>query len=309
MTLPRGLRLFLGLAVGAASAVPAAAARTLRVVTTTTDLAAIARQVAGDAAKVESLAPAVANPHFVDARPSLIVKLMKADLYVQSGLELEAGWAPLLIQGSRSRRLQPDSEGFLDASFAVEPMEVPENPSRAMGDVHPGGNPHYLTDPENAIKAAELIAGRLAKLDPERAEDYRRRARDFAGEVRKRLKDWRARLAPYRGAKFVSYHRYWPYFARRFGLIAAGEIEPKPGIPPTASHTAALITRMKAENIRLILTDPWFEERTPAFLAERAGARVVPAALLPGARPGTEDYFAWMEYNIVRIAEALAAIE
>lgn len=304
---PRGSRLLLWLAGAALCAAPASA-RVLRIVTTTTDLAAVVRQVAGDA-RVESLAPGVANPHFVDARPSLIVKLMKADLYVQVGLELESGWAPLLLQGSRSRRLQPNAEGFLDASFAVEPMEVPENPSRAMGDVHPGGNPHYLTDPENAVKVAALVADRLAELDPERAADYRRRARDFAAEVRRRIKGWQERLEPHRGAKFVSYHRYWPYFARRFGLVAAGEIEPKPGIPPTASHTAGLIARMKAEGVRLILTDPWFEERTPAFLSERTGARVVPAALLPGARPGTEDYFAWMEYNVSQIAGALSSIE
>lgn len=287
------------------AAVPGAAA--VKVVTTTPDLAALAREVGGDRVAVESLASGVQNAHHIDPKPSHVVKVMKADLFVQTGLELEAAWADPVLAAARNRRVRPGQPGFLDASEAVAPLEVPTEVTRAMGDVHPGGNPHYMQDPVRAGQVAALLAKRLSELDPGGAPDYAARLKDFQARLAERLKVWTARLAPFKGAKAVTYHRDWVYFSDRFGLVPFGEIEPKPGIPPTAQHTADLIARMKAEGVRLVLTVPWYEERTPQAVAQATGARVAKAALLPGAFPGTDGYFGWMDYNVEAVAKALEA--
>jgi zinc/manganese transport system substrate-binding protein len=284
----------------------AALAAPLRVYTTTTDLADVARRVGGDRVEVESLARGYQDPHSVEAKPSLIAKLMKADLYIQSGLDLEAGWAPLLLRGSRNKTIQPGARGFLDASAAVEPLDVPAQVSRALGDIHPYGNPHYMIDPENAKRVAGLIAERLAELSPADAARFQENARTFAAQVDDRMRRWSDRLEPYRGARFVSYHRNLPYLARRFGLVSAGEMEPKPGIPPTASHTAKLIARMKEDKVRLILTQPWYEKRTANSIARATGARVVVTAFYPESVPQAEDYLRMMDYNVAALAAALA---
>jgi zinc/manganese transport system substrate-binding protein len=216
-----------------------AAAKPLKVITTTADLASLVQEVGGEFVQVESLSKGFQNPHFVEAKPSLVVKLMDADLFIQTGLDLEVGWAPLLIQSARNPRIQPGSKGFLEASSAIAtPMEVPQNPSRAMGDVHPGGNPHFLTDPENGKLVAGLIANKLSELDSVHAADYAKNLATFNAEIDRNLQKWGEEMRPFKGQKYVSYHRSWIYFAERFGLVLAGEIEPKPGIPPTAQHTA-----------------------------------------------------------------------
>ncbi len=280
-------------------------ASTLKIVTTTPDLASIAQVVGGDKVQVESLAKGVQNPHFVDAKPSLIVKLMKADLFIETGLELEIGWAPLLVRSSGNKNIQAGTKGFLDASSAIVPMEVPKNPSRLMGDVHPGGNPHYLADPENGKLVAKAIAEKLSALSPEDRETFNKNLNHFNDQVDENLQQWKALLRPYEGAKFVSYHRVYPYFAKRFGLIPVDEIEPKPGIPPTASHSAELIARMKAEKIPLVLTEPWFEKRTAEFIAKQAGAAVVVMALMPGASAEAKDYLSAIDGNVRSIAKVL----
>ncbi len=281
------------------------AAAPIRVVTTTTDLASIVRSVGGGRVSVENLASPVQDPHFVEAKPSLIVKLIKADLFILNGLELEAGWAPLLVQGSRNPRIQAGTPGYLDASTAIQPIDVPISPDRSGGDVHPGGNPHYMADPENARLVARVVAVRLKALDPAGADDYDAGLAALERRLDEGLKRWKEKLAFAEGARFVSYHKNWNYFARRFGLLLSGEMEPKPGIPPTAAHTAALIERMKLEKVRLILNDPWYESRTPGFVARETGARVVPMGMYPGAYPGTEDYIAAVERNVRLVAEAL----
>lgn len=291
------------LAAGPAQAGPAAAGG-LRVVTTTTDLAAVAREIVGADGEVAALAPPNANPHFVEAKPSYIVKLLKADAYVQTGLELEIGWAPLLLQGARRGALNPGSPGHIDASEAIKPIEVPQNPSRIGGDVHPGGNPHYLTDPENARLVARLFAARFAALDPERAGGYQERLKGFESKLDAAETRWGAALAPLRGKRMVSYHREWNYFALRYGLVLSGELEPKPGIPPTARHTAGLIASMKQNGVRLIVTDVWYERRTPQAVASATGAQVALMALCPGADRSPSEYFAWMDDQVARVLEA-----
>ncbi len=310
MSLNRSHRTLISILIGIAGTLVAEVnltAATLRVIATTPDLASIARSVGGDKVQVESLAKGVQNPHFVDAKPSLIVKVMKADLFMQTGLELEIGWAPLLVQSSGNKNVQPGSRGFLDSSSAIRPIEVPQNPSRLMGDVHPGGNPHYLADPENGKLVARAISERLSELSPENRETFAKNLKVFTDQTDARLKEWKAVLAPHAGAKFVSYHRVYPYFAERFGLAAAGEIEPKPGIPPTAGHNAELIARMKAEKIALILTDPWFERRTADSIAQQTGAAVITMALMPGGVPEAAEYLDAIDYNVRSIAKALAS--
>ncbi len=282
-----------------------ASASALRVITTTPDLASIAQAIGRDKIQVESLAKGIQNPHFVDAKPSLIVKLMKADLFIQTGLELEIGWAPLLVQSSGNKNIQPGSKGFLDASAAVSPMEVPQNPNRSMGDVHPGGNPHYLADPENGKLVAKAVAEKLSTLSPTDRADFDQNLKNFETLVDSNIKQWKAMMQPYGGVKFVSYHRVYPYFAARFGLISTDEIEPKPGIPPTASHSADLIARMKAERIPLILTEPWFEARSAEFISKQTGASLVVMALMPGAAPEAKDYLSAIDYNVRSIVRAL----
>jgi len=270
----------------------------LQIITTTPDFADIARRLAGDRASVEALAKGFQNPHFVEAKPSLIVKLMKADMFIQTGLELESGWAPLLLQGSRNRRVMPGGSGFIDASTAITPREVPANVSRSEGDVHPQGNPHYMADPENAAPVARLIADRLIALDPSGKSAYEANLKAFNEDLAKRLPAWTAAMAPLHGAPYVSYHRDWNYFAHRYGLVSVGEIEPKPGIPPTASHTAELIGTMKAGKVRFILTDPWFEARTGEFLAKETGARILLLCLYPGGAADAATYLEAVDHNI-----------
>jgi zinc/manganese transport system substrate-binding protein len=256
--------------------------------------------------KVEALAKGFQDPHFVEAKPSLITKLMTTDLFIQTGFDLEIGWAPLLVQGSRNPKIQPAGPGFLDASKAVHPLEVPLNPSRAMGDVHPGGNPHYLMDPENSRLVAREIAGKLSELSAKDAGLFQENLKKFEARLDENMKKWKAVLDPLKGTKFISYHRNLTYFADRFGFIPAGEIEPKPGIPPTAGHTQRIIALIKEQKIPLILTQPYYESRTPRFLADQTGAQVILFAMGPEGVKGVGDYFGAIDHNVRSVAQALA---
>lgn len=277
----------------------------LKIVTTTPDLADLARQVGGDRVKVDGLSRGSQDPHFVEAKPSLIVKVRDADLFVQTGLDLEIGWAPLLIQGARNARVQRGAKGFLDASAFIQPLEVPTVVSRAAGDVHPGGNPHFLADPHNALAVVKALEGKLAELDPAGAVVYKKNAEDYSARLSAKIAGWEKRMAPAKGARFVSYHKNMVYFADHFGLVSDGQIEPKPGIPPTAKHTADLIAVMKERRTPLILTNPHFERRTPDSLARATGASVVTVALTPDAVPEAADYISAVEFNVAGVLRAL----
>lgn len=277
----------------------------LKVVTTTPDLADLARQVGGDRVKVDCLSRGSQDPHFVEAKPSLIIKVRDADLFVQTGLELEIGWAPLLIQGARNARVQQGAKGFFDASAFVQPLEVPTVVSRAEGDVHPGGNPHFLADPHNGLAVVKALGDKLAELDPAGAAVYKKNAGEYSGRLSAKIADWEKRMAPAKGARYVSYHKNMVYFADHFGLVSDGEIEPKPGIPPTAKHTADLIAVMKEKRTPLILTNSHFERRTPDALARATGAAVVLMALTPDAVSEATDYIGAIDYNVTNIIKAL----
>jgi zinc/manganese transport system substrate-binding protein len=278
----------------------------INVVTTTEDLASLVREVGGDRVRVEALARGYQDPHFVEAKPSFILKLNKADLLVLVGRELEIGWLPALINQSRNRKVQPGSPGYLDASLNARILEIPQGQiTRAMGDVHPSGNPHYWLDPGNGRRMAQTIRDRLSQLAPGDAAYFASRYADFDKRLAAAEARWDAMMKPYRGLDVVTYHRSWPNFADRFGLDVIGYVEPRPGIPPSPSHTLQLIREMKAKNVKLLLVEPYFDLKTPQSVARETGAKVV--VLLPsvGGQKGVDDYIKLFDYDIDKLVAAI----
>ena len=291
-------------AAGVAFGTPGFAA--LNVVTTTEDLASLTREVGGDRVKVEGLAKGYQDPHFVEAKPSFILKLHGADLLVEIGRELEIGWLPPLIQQSRNPRIQPGADGYLDASTTARILEIPTGQiTRAMGDVHPSGNPHYWLDPENGRRMAKAIQERLARLAPGDAAYFAGRYADFDRRLAEAEKRWVAMMAPYKGLKVVTYHRSWPNFCERFGVDVVGYVEPRPGIPPSPGHTLELIQEMKAKGIKILLVEPYFDLKTPNAIARETGAKVL--VLLPsvGGEKEVTDYFKLFDYDLNLLVTAL----
>jgi zinc/manganese transport system substrate-binding protein len=287
-------------------AAPAFAQSKLNVIATIEDLASIAREVGGDHISIEALARGYQDPHFVEPKPSFILKLQKADLLIVVGRELEIGWLPPLIQQSRNGKIQPGSEGYLDASLQAQILEIPTGQiTRAMGDVHPLGNPHYWLDPENGKRIGKEIADKLAQLRPNDRAYFEGRLADFTARLDAAEKKWMAQMAPYRGTKMVTYHRSFPNFAERFGLEIIGYVEPRPGIPPTPQHTLDLINEMKRQNVKLVLVEPYFDMKTPNAIGRETGAQVL--VLLPsvGGNKEVTDYFKLFDYDIGLIVDAI----
>jgi ABC-type Zn uptake system ZnuABC Zn-binding protein ZnuA len=314
----------------------------VRAFATTPDLASLAREVGGEEVAATAMVYGPEDPHFAPARPSWIKELSQADLYLQNGLELEIGYAPLLLQNARNKKVLPGSAGYVDASAAITPLQVPTVPiDRSMGDVHPFGNPHYLLDPLNGLKAAKLILDKLRDLRPERDayfvgryDDFRRRigeglvgnelATKYDAEKlallfehgklaaflertgeRGKLAGWLGRMMPHRGARVVDDHRMWPYFAARFGIEVVGDLEPKPGIPPSTSHLTELVALMRARGVKAVIAAPYYDPRHARFVAEATGAKVAPLSHQVGGRPEAADYVAMIEYNVKTLADAL----
>jgi len=283
----------------------ARAAGKLNVVTTTTDMAALAQEVGGDRVNVQAIAKGYQDPHFVEGKPSFLLLLQRADLLVSVGMQLELGWLPPLVSRCGNARVQPGASGYLDASQFAEILEIPTGPvSRAQGDVHPLGNPHYWLDPENGRRVARGIATKLAQLRPQDAPYFEQRFQDFSRRLSEAEKRWDAQMQPYRGRKVVTYHRSWPNFTHRFGLQVMGEIEPRPGIPPGPRHTIELIQMMKREGVKVILVEPYFDLKTPNSIASATGARVV--ELLPSVcgERGACDYFKLFDYDLGALSRA-----
>src|SRR5437660_5321690 len=240
-----------------------AEAKKLNVVTSTTDMAALTQEVGGEKVSVESIAKGYQDPHFVEAKPSFLLKLRQADLVVVVGLQLEIGWLPPLITQSGNSRIQVGANGYLDASQFAEILEIPQGSiTRAMGDVHPLGNPHYWLDPDNGRRVAKGIVSKLAEMDPEDGGYFQQRFQDFDRRLTEADKKWLADMKPYRGRKVVTYHNSLPNFAKHFGLNVVGFVEPRPRIPPTPSHTLDLIGMMKRDNVKIIMVEPHFDRKT-----------------------------------------------
>src|SRR5712691_6612684 len=255
---------------------PALARAAVNVVASTEDLAALTREVGGDRVKVDFIGRGYQDPHFVEAKPSFILKLSKANLLVAVGRELEIGWLPPLIQQSRNAKIQVGADGYLDASLTAKILEIPTGLiTRAMGDVHPLGNPHYWLDPNNGRQVAKGIAGKLGELDPADAGYFQEKFQDFDKRLTTAEQKWDADMKPYHGRKVVTYHNSLPNFAKHFGLNVIGYVEPRPGIPPTPSHTIELIGLMKRENCKIVMVEPYFDLKTPNSIASQTGAKVL----------------------------------
>jgi zinc/manganese transport system substrate-binding protein len=290
----------------AALAAPAFAQGKLNVVAATEDLASIGREIGGDHITIDSIAKGYQDPHFVEAKPSFILKLQRADVLIVVGRELEIGWLPPLIQQSRNSKVQPGADGYLDASLNVQILEMPTGQiTRAMGDVHPLGNPHYWLDPENGKKIGKEIADKFAQLRPNDRAYFEQRLADFTGRLDAAEKRWLQQMAPYKGTKIVTYHRSFPNFAERFGLEIVGYVEPRPGIPPTPQHTLDLINEMKRQNIKLVLVEPYFDLKTPNAIGQQTGAEVLVMPPSVGGVKETTDYFKLFDYDINLLVDAI----
>jgi zinc/manganese transport system substrate-binding protein len=277
----------------------------LNVVTTTEDLAAIAREVGGTRVTVASIARGYQDPHFVEAKPSYILMLQRADLLILVGRDLEIGWLPPLIQQSRNSQIQPGGGGYLDASLQVRILDIPQGQiTRAMGDVHPLGNPHYWLDPENGKVIARSIAAVLSRLRPNDRPYFDERLGALTSRLDEALKRWLAMMAPHAGMKVVTYHRSYSNLADRFGLDVIGYVEPRPGIPPTPQHTLELINEMKRQNVKLVLVEPYFDLRTPNAIARATGAQVLVVPPSVGGVKEITDYFKLFDYNLGLLVNA-----
>jgi ABC-type Zn uptake system ZnuABC Zn-binding protein ZnuA len=262
--------------------------------------------VGGDKVKVESIARGYQDPHYVEAKPSFILKLAKADLLVVVGRELEIGWLPPLIQQSRNARIQVGADGYLDASLTAKILEIPTGQiTRAMGDVHPLGNPHYWLDPENGRWIAKAILDKLTAIDPADASYFAARYADFGQRLTEAEKRWDAMMAPYRGLKVVTYHRSWPNFADRFGLDVVGYVEPRPGIPPSPGHTIDLIAEMKRQNVKILFVEPYFDLKTPNSIGRETGAKVLVMPPSVGGEKEITDYFKLFDYDVDLLVKAI----
>jgi zinc/manganese transport system substrate-binding protein len=278
----------------------------VNVVTTTEDLAALAREVGGDRVSVASIARGYQDPHYVEAKPSFILKLNRADLVVFVGKELEVSWLPPLVRQSRNDRIQPGAAGHLDASLNVRILDLPTGEiTRAMGDVHPQGNPHYWLDPGNGRRIAAAIRDRLTRLRPADAAYFAERYADFDRRLAEAEKRWEALMAPHRGVKVVTYHRSWSNFAERFGLAVVGYVEPRPGIPAPPSHVLALIQEMRRQGVKLLIVEPYFDLKTPDAIARETGARVVVLPPSVGGDKGITDYLALFDHDLGLLLAAI----
>ncbi|MEO7191290.1 MAG: metal ABC transporter substrate-binding protein [Vicinamibacterales bacterium] len=289
------------------SATPAAAA--LRVVTTTEDLASLAREVGGEKVEVVALAKGYQDPHFVEPKPSFILAVSRADLLIAVGRELEIGWLPTLISSARNAKIQPGAPGYLDASLNVKILEIPTvQLTRAMGDVHPQGNPHYWLDPGNGRRIAQGIRDRLTQLSPADRAFFAQHYDDFDKRLAAAEQRWDAAMAPFKGTKVVTYHRSWPNFMERFGLNVMGYVEPKPGIPPSPSHTLELIADMKAQGAKLIVVEPYFDKKTPNAVAAQVGGTVLELAPSVGGEKEAADYIRLFDFDVNLLVSTLKKV-
>jgi zinc/manganese transport system substrate-binding protein len=285
----------------------------LAIVTTTTDLADFARVIGKERVSVVSLSRGDQDPHAVEPRPSMVMKVKKADLLIRVGMDLDL-WVDGLIDASRNGKirrgvrgyLDKGARGYLDVSESIEKLEVPEGKvDGSMGDIHIYGNPHYWTGPENADRMCGLICGRMCDIRPNDADYFNQNRAQYAKKLDSAFMNWKEALRPFARAPIVTYHNSWPYFAKSFGLTIVGYVEPKPGIPPTPSHITDLVQTMKSTRARVIIMEPWFNSKTAGAIAQKAGATVVVLSPSVGGVKGTDSYIDLMAYNVKLLSEKL----
>ena len=273
----------------------------LNIVATTGDLGAIAKEIGGENVHVTTLAKPTEDPHFVDAKPNFMVTLNHADAVIEGGAELEIGWLPPLLDGARNPKLEAGKPGHIMAAEGISLVEVPSTLDRSKGDIHAAGNPHYLTDATTGKIVAEHMANSFCQLDAKNCDAFKANLKKFDARLDAKLAEWEKSLAPFKGKVIVSYHNSWPYFAHRFGLKMDLFLEPKPGIPPTPAHLAEVITKMKTENIKVIIVEPFLNRKTAEAVANHTGATVVDVAAFPKEN---ESYIDWMDALVKSVVKA-----
>ena len=279
----------------------------LKVVATTPEYAAIAAAIGGDQVKVSTLAKPTEDPHFVDAKPSHIVTLNRADVLIEGGADLEAGWLPPLLEGARNAKINAGARGHLRASEGIRLLDVPVALDRSQGDLHAAGNPHFMMDPGNAKIFANHLCDAFCGLDAPSCAAYKAGRDAFVSRLDAKTAEWTKALAPFRGKPVVTYHPTWRYFAARFGLVSEIYLEPKPGIPPSPPHLAEVMQKMTAQGVRVLLVEPFQSRKTAEAVASRTGAAVVDVCQFPGGLPGTEgDYIALLDADVKAIVAGLA---
>ncbi|MBM4140232.1 MAG: zinc ABC transporter substrate-binding protein [Nitrospira sp.] len=284
---------------------PLRAEKPIKIITTTSDLASIAKEIGKEKVEVVSLSKGTQDPHFIEVRPSMVMKLKNADLLILVGMHLDV-WIQALIDASRNHKIKYGQPGYLDVSAGIEKLDIPTSKIDAsMGHVHIYGNPHYWIDPENAKVIAANIARRLYEISPEDTSYFKKNLNKFNERVDKKLIEWKKKLAPFKGQKIAVYHRSWPYFTNRFGFIVACELEPKPGIPPSPGHLKEVIERMRQENVRVILMEVFYDEEPARFVAQQTGAKVVVVPNSVGGAKEAMDYFSLVDTIVEKIARAL----
>src|SRR6195256_4405172 len=288
------------------SAIVATAANAkIKVVTTLPDLASLAREIGGDKVEVSAMAKPTEDSHFVDARPSFVVQLRTADVLIDGGAELEPGWLPPLLQNARNPKIEAGKPGRVIASQGIRLMNVPANVTRAAGDVHALGNPHFMTDPIIAKAVAQHIAQSFSAVDAANAASYDANYKKFEATINSKLQEWGAALLPFKGQTIVAYHDSWPYFGHRFGLNIDIFLEPKPGIPPSPSHLVEVIAQMKAKNVKAIIVEPYHDRKIAEKAASATGAKGVDFSQFPGGLPGTDNYVKLIDTLVSRLAASL----
>ena len=305
MRRPMTLALSAALVVGALGAGPAEAADQIRVVTTIPDLKSLTQAVGGDLVDVESLTRGTQNFHEAEVRPSMMLKLRRADLLIENGLELDA-WVDVAVEGANNARLVRGGPGRIEASRGVPLLDVPgTRVDRSMGDVHPRGNPHFTIDPGMAPIITQNILDALARIAPQQRATFEKNRAAFLGRLDADMARWIKLMEPYRGAKVVVFHPLHIYLLTRFGLVQVAALEDRPGIPPSPQHLVNVIRLMKEEKVKVILVEPWNDLKLATRVAEEAGAKAIVAASAVGAVKGTEDYIAAIDYNVTALAKAL----
>jgi zinc/manganese transport system substrate-binding protein len=280
-------------------------AGTIKVVTTTTDLKSITELIGGNKTNVSSIATGYQNPHFVDPKPSYIISLSNADMFVTVGLDLETGWSPQLLTSSRNNKIQKGAAGYVDASEGVTLYQVPSSLNRGEGDIHIYGNPHYWLDPMNGKVIARNIANGLERVDPSNKAFYEANLQAFFTKIDAKMKEWQTKMAPYKGSKIIAYHNEWVYFETRFGLKIVDFMEPKPGIPPSPSQMVKVINEIKANSIKVIISSPYFTTSSSDVVTKQTGAKELTLATSVGAFDTIKNYFDLFDYDIDHLIAVL----
>jgi zinc/manganese transport system substrate-binding protein len=285
--------------------IPKADAGLIKIVTTTMDLKSIAEMIGGNKVSVQSIATGYQNPHFVDPKPSYIISLSNADIFVTVGLDLETGWSPQLVSSSRNAKIQKGSPGYVDASEGVVLFQVPSSVNRGEGDIHIYGNPHYWLDPLNGKIIASNIALGLERADPANKPFYEANLKIFFAKIDSKLREWTAKMAPFKGSKIIAYHNEWVYFEKRFGLEIVDFMEPKPGIPPSPAQLVKVIKEVTAEKIKVIISSPYFTTSSSDVVAKQTGVKILTLATSTGAFSSIKNYFDLFDYDVDQLVAVL----